>query len=164
MKWHTLQQKKRQCSLTWWKNEEFKKVELGQKLIKKEAIHSCEHESESFIRETIEIDTRLAKSLMEYSSRGGYQEDLVMGVSNETLESYGFKTNYLCVNAGDAEGRQQSSVVIEKKKSESLFFLKMKEDDSQRFVIKEEEQLLDVVTEDFADDGHSLRTVNVEYS
>ena len=38
----------------------------------------------------------------------------------------------------------------------------MKEGDSQIFVIKEEEQLLDVVTEDFADDGQSLRIVNLE--
>ena len=116
--------------MAWWKNEELKKADLGQRLIKKEAIHSCEHESKSFIRETIEIDTRLAKSLMEYSSRGGCQEQLVMGVSNETLESYGFKTDYLCVNAGDTEERKQSSVVTEKKKSESLFFQKMKEGDS----------------------------------
>ena len=80
---------------------------------------------------------------MEYSIRGGYQEELVMGVSNETLESYGFKIDYLCVNAGDTEERQQSSVVTEKKKSESLFFQKMKEGDSHIFVIKEEEKLLD---------------------
>ena len=80
---------------------------------------------------------------MECSRRGGYQEELVMGVSNETLEYYGFKTNYLCVNAGGSEERKQSSVVIEKKKSESLFFQKMKEGDSHIFVIKEEEKLLD---------------------
>ena len=143
MQWNTLQQKQRQQSLTWWKNEELKKAKLGQRLIKKEAIHSREHESKSFIRETIETNTRLAESLMEYSSRGGYQEELVMGVSNETLESFGFKTNYLCVNAGGSEERKQSSVVIEKKKSESLFFQKMKEGDSHIFVIKEEENLLD---------------------
>ena len=69
--------------MAWWKNEELKKVDLGQILIKKEAIHSCEHDSESFIRETIETDTRLDESLMDYCSRGGYQEELAIGVSNE---------------------------------------------------------------------------------
>jgi hypothetical protein len=59
-----------------------------------------------------------------------------MKASNETLETYSFKTKYLCVNVGCTKEWQQSNVVTEKKKSKTLDFKNMEEEHSQSCVIK----------------------------
>ena len=64
MQWHTLQQKQRQQSLTWWKNEELKKDEIEQRLIKHEEIHSCEYGSRSFLKNTEKVNIKLKENLV----------------------------------------------------------------------------------------------------
>lgn len=81
--------------------------------------------------------------------------------SKGTLESHGFKTNILCVNAGYIEGGKLSNVFVEKEKSKILSFQEMK-GDLQNLLMKEEEQLLNVVAKDFAGNGQFLKASTKE--
>ena len=103
VQWRALQQKQRQQSLAWRKDKYLKIDELKKRLIMKRIIHSCEHESENFLRKTIGADTGLIESLLEYSRSESQQEEFVMELPNEALESYGFNIDYLCVDAGYIE-------------------------------------------------------------
>lgn len=67
VQWFALQQRKRQQSMAWWKNEELKKANLEQRLIKLEEVHSCEHKVGSFHRENDGLDIKLKNNLMECS-------------------------------------------------------------------------------------------------
>ena len=124
VKWQKLQVNiKYKLSIQQRNNEELKKFELREILIKKEKIHSCDNELESFIRETIETDTRLVENLMEYSNRGGYQEELVMGVLNETLETYGFKTDF-CVSMQEILKKGNNPVLFKRRRKVKVCFFK----------------------------------------
>ena len=74
VQWHALQQKQRQQSLAQRKDKYLKIDELKKRLKKKRRSHSCEHESENFLRKTIGVDTRIIESFMEQSKSESQQE------------------------------------------------------------------------------------------
>ena len=86
---------------------------------------------------------------MGYFNSERQLEELMMRPSREILESPGFKTNVLCMNAGNTEAGQLSNVVTEEEKSKSWAFQEMKEG-SYNLMMKEGEQLLNAVVKDFA--------------
>ena len=64
-----------------------------------EGVHSCEYESKSFLEDKDKTDKKLIENLIECLNTESQQKVLVIESSNKTLESCGFKTNFLCENA-----------------------------------------------------------------
>jgi len=123
VKWYALQQRQRQ------KRKELKEAELKQRLMMTKGVHSCEYESKSFLGEKDKTNKRLIENLIDCLNTESQEKVLVIESSNKTLESCGFKTNFLYVNADcNEEERQSFNVVTEKEGSKKISLPRIEEE------------------------------------
>ena len=75
-------------------------------MTKKEKIHPCEYGSWSFLKNSDKVNIELKENMVVCYGNESHPEGLMMESSKETSKSHGFKSNFLCVNAGYVEEGQ----------------------------------------------------------
>jgi len=81
------------------KEEKLREAEFRQRTMMEEGFHLCEPEKGSFLGEDDDgyVEGRPVESLMICQESLEHHVGMMSEASNETKESYIFKTNYLCV-------------------------------------------------------------------
>jgi hypothetical protein len=87
------------------KEEKLREVEFRQRTMMEEGVHFCEPEQGSFLGEDDDgdVEGRPVESLMNCQESSEHHVGMMSEASNETMESYVFKTNDLCVFTGCAK-------------------------------------------------------------
>jgi hypothetical protein len=85
------------------KEEKLRAAEFRQRIMTEEEVHFCELEQGSFLGEDDDgdVDERPVESLMNCQESSKQHVEMMSEASNETMGSYIFKTNDLCVFTGD---------------------------------------------------------------
>jgi hypothetical protein len=104
------------------RNEKLREVEFKKRLKTEREVHFCEPEQGSILGEGDgeDVEERHVESLMDCVESSEQHEDLMMSeASNETIGSYVFQTDNLCMIAGLVDNGQSFEVVTEMKEDET---------------------------------------------
>ena len=124
--------------------------------MKQKEVCPCEYDTKKFLGKNDKVDMEFKKNLMDYVDNKSQLKEFMVRPSREILKPHDFKTNVLCVNAGNTKVGQLSHVVTEEQGSQIMSFQEM-EEGSYNFMMKKEEALLNTVVKDLVNIGQLLQ-------